>query len=57
MGGGILYNKNVYAKLGLTVPKSWAEFEANNDKIKAAGDHPGDRLVQGHLDLAAVRAG
>ncbi len=40
MGGGILYNKTVYDKLGLQVPKSWAEFEANNDKIKAAGITP-----------------
>ncbi|HET7476704.1 MAG TPA: extracellular solute-binding protein [Dermatophilaceae bacterium] len=40
MGGGILYNREVYAKLGLQVPKSWAEFEANNDKIKAAGITP-----------------
>lgn len=40
MGGGILYNKDVYAKLGLQVPKSWAEFSANNDKIKAAGITP-----------------
>lgn len=39
-GGGILYNRKVYAKLGLQVPKSWAEFEANNDKIKAAGITP-----------------
>jgi len=37
-GGGILYNRDVYSKLGLQVPKTWAEFEANNDKIKAAGD-------------------
>jgi raffinose/stachyose/melibiose transport system substrate-binding protein len=37
MGGGILYNKDVYSKLGLQVPKSWAEFESNSDKIKAAG--------------------
>ncbi len=37
MGGGILYNKKVFAANGLTVPKSWAEFEANNDKLKAAG--------------------
>lgn len=37
MGGGILYNKDVYAKLGLQVPKTWAEFESNSDKIKAAG--------------------
>jgi raffinose/stachyose/melibiose transport system substrate-binding protein len=35
--GGILYNKKVYSELGLTVPKSWAEFIANSDKIKAAG--------------------
>jgi raffinose/stachyose/melibiose transport system substrate-binding protein len=37
MGGGILYNKKVYADLGLSVPKTWADFMANNDKIKAAG--------------------
>ncbi|OXM83780.1 ABC transporter substrate-binding protein [Paenibacillus rigui] len=35
--GGILYNKKVYAELGLTIPKTWAEFIANSDKIKAAG--------------------
>jgi len=40
MGGGILYNKDVYAKLGLQIPKTWAEFEANNEKIKAAGITP-----------------
>lgn len=37
MGGGILYNKKIYADLGLSVPKTWAEFMANNEKIKAAG--------------------
>lgn len=35
--GGILYNKRVYKELGLTVPKTWAEFIANSDKIKASG--------------------
>lgn len=35
--GGIFYNKRVYEDLGLTVPKSWDEFMANNEKIKAAG--------------------
>jgi raffinose/stachyose/melibiose transport system substrate-binding protein len=40
VGGGILYNRKVYADLGLQVPKSWAEFMANNDKIKAAGVTP-----------------
>lgn len=40
MGGGILYNRKIYQQLGLSVPKSWAEFAANNDKIKAAGITP-----------------
>jgi raffinose/stachyose/melibiose transport system substrate-binding protein len=40
MGGGILYNKPIYEELGLTPPKSWAEFMANNEKIKAAGKVP-----------------
>ena len=35
--GGVIYNKKVYAELGLQVPTTWAEFKANNDKIKAAG--------------------
>jgi raffinose/stachyose/melibiose transport system substrate-binding protein len=37
MGGGIYYNKKVYSELGLSVPKTWAEFMANNEKIKASG--------------------
>jgi raffinose/stachyose/melibiose transport system substrate-binding protein len=40
MAGAILYNKPVYAKLGLQVPKTWDEFMANNAKIKAAGVAP-----------------
>jgi raffinose/stachyose/melibiose transport system substrate-binding protein len=40
LGGGVLYNRKVYDKLGLKVPKSWAEFMANNEKIKAAGIAP-----------------
>ncbi len=39
-GGGILYNKKVFAQLGLSVPKTWADFMANNAKIKAAGIDP-----------------
>jgi raffinose/stachyose/melibiose transport system substrate-binding protein len=35
--GGVLYNKPVYKKLGLKVPTSWAEFDANNKKILADG--------------------
>jgi raffinose/stachyose/melibiose transport system substrate-binding protein len=37
MGGGIFYNRVIYKDLGLSVPKTWAEFMANNAKIKAAG--------------------
>ncbi|MEW1841831.1 extracellular solute-binding protein [Nonomuraea angiospora] len=40
LGGGILYNRKVYEKLGLQVPKTWDEFMANNEKIKAAGIAP-----------------
>ncbi len=40
LGGGILYNKKIFAQVGVSVPKTWAEFEANNDKIKAAGIPP-----------------
>ncbi len=36
-GGGIMYNIKVYKELGLSVPKTWAEFMANSEKIKAAG--------------------
>jgi len=40
MGGGILYNKKVYEELGLSIPKTWDEFAANNEVIKAAGITP-----------------
>ncbi len=38
--GGILYNKKVYATLGLSVPKTWNEFLANCERIKNAGKIP-----------------
>ena len=38
MGGGILYNKAVYADLGLEVPLTWDDFEANNQTILDAGE-------------------
>ena len=34
MGGGVLYNKKIYAELGLSVPKTWADFMKNNAIIK-----------------------
>ncbi len=40
MGGGVLYNKKIYADLGLEIPKTWDEFMANNEQIKAAGIAP-----------------
>jgi raffinose/stachyose/melibiose transport system substrate-binding protein len=40
MGGGILYNTKVYEQLGLSVPKTWDEFMANNAKVKEAGIVP-----------------
>ena len=40
MGGGVLYNRKIYEKLNLKVPKTWAEFQKNNAAIKAAGIAP-----------------
>lgn len=37
MGGGIFYNRKIYADLGLSPPKTWAEFMSNNEKVKQAG--------------------
>lgn len=37
MGGGIMYNKVIYEKLGLKIPQTWKEFIANCEKIKKAG--------------------
>ena len=38
--GAVMYNRAVYSKLNLQVPKTWAEFMANSAKIKAAGIDP-----------------
>jgi raffinose/stachyose/melibiose transport system substrate-binding protein len=38
--GGFIYNKKMFDDLGLTPPKTQAEFLALLDKIKAAGDVP-----------------
>lgn len=47
VGGGILYNKAVFARLNLQVPKTWSEFMANNAKLKAAGIDP---VIQTYQD-------
>lgn len=33
--GGILYNKKIYQKLGLSIPTTWDQFIANSQKIKS----------------------
>lgn len=40
MGGGVYYNRKLYEQLGLSVPKTWDEFMANNAKVKEAGKIP-----------------
>jgi raffinose/stachyose/melibiose transport system substrate-binding protein len=37
-GGAVLYHIPSYEKLGLEIPKTWDEFMANNEKIKADGN-------------------
>jgi raffinose/stachyose/melibiose transport system substrate-binding protein len=46
-GGGIFYYKPAYEKFGLKVPTTWAEFMANNEKIKAGGQVP---VIQSYAD-------
>lgn len=36
----VYYNKKMYQQLGLTVPKTWADFLSNLGKMKAAGIQP-----------------
>ena len=36
-GAGFFYSKPIYKELGLSIPKTWDEFMANGEKIKAAG--------------------
>lgn len=40
MGGGIFYNRPIYEELGLSIPRTWDEFMANNAKIAEAGYVP-----------------
>lgn len=35
--GAVIYNKSIYADLGLEVPTTWDEYMANNQAIKDAG--------------------
>lgn len=47
VGGGILYNRDIYEELGLEVPTTWAEFMANNEEIAASGVAP---IIQSYGD-------
>lgn len=47
MGGGIYYHIPTYEELGLSIPKTWDEFMANNEAIKAAGKVP---VIQTYAD-------
>ncbi len=38
MGGGVLYNKAMYEKYGLKVPKTWDNFLKNCEALKQAGE-------------------
>lgn len=38
--GGIFYNRAVFDEVGIQPPKTWDEFMANNEKLKAAGYDP-----------------
>ncbi len=54
----MLYNIPLYKKLGLEIPKTWDEFMANNEKVKADGSaSPVEQTLRGDLDLPAVRTG
>ena len=57
MGGGILYNKKIFADNGLTRPDDLGRVRGQQRQAQGRRDHPGRRHLQGpgHLDLAAVR--
>ena len=42
----VLYNKKMFADLGLSEPKSWDELMATAEKLKAAGHTPFEATVQ-----------
>src|SRR5262245_14553353 len=37
MGGGILYNRDIYEELSLEIPQTWDDFMANNQAILESG--------------------
>lgn len=51
---GVYYNKDVFAKLGLSIPKDWDEFLALCAKVKAAGLIPVANSLGDEWDIAEV---
>ena len=51
---GIYYNKDVFAKLGIAVPKTWPQLIAAADKIKKAGITPFGNGLAGNWDILEV---
>lgn len=51
---GVYYNKDVFAKLGLTVPATWEDFLAVCAKVKAAGIIPVANSLGDEWDIAEV---
>lgn len=45
--GAVIYNKDLYAKYNLTVPKTWDEFMANCKVLKDAGE---TAVISGYSD-------
>jgi raffinose/stachyose/melibiose transport system substrate-binding protein len=52
---GIFYNKDIFKKLGLNIPKDWTEFEKVQDMIQKAGIIPflagSDAIADWGMDL------
>ncbi|WP_432562878.1 ABC transporter substrate-binding protein [Kineococcus sp. SYSU DK003] len=46
-GGGVMYNRRVFEQVGVQVPRTWAEFIAVAEQIKAAGIAP---VIQTYQD-------
>ncbi len=53
-GGGVLYNKKIYADLGLKVPTTWDELMSNAEAVKAAGKIP---VIQTYQDTWTSQLG
>ena len=51
-----MYNKKVYAKLGLKVPTTWDAVHQQQPEDQGCRHHPGSAVLRRHLDQPAVRA-